>query len=272
MLICVIIQEIMVDNILEFLLGCYNLKCYIKCKIIENLQRGEWQLINYIWCEDFKSGFTFWKILFSTLYNDCIIETKRNNTELRKAASDIQSDGNKYYILMDNAIDNPDVLREMKRLQEGIKGKDNVSILKIHSFEFVLLSFEMLEDWVFAKEDDLKTKRMEIIDTKNAFVNIICNGGDVNELALLKESVDFSETMNTEHIAAKLLFQITRNTGFETNKGKIGDCFIVDCCEWNERQEDDICGLDEKRISSNEKMKAIAEHSVIKDSLREVGL
>ena len=34
-----------------------------------------------------------------------------------------------------------------------------------------------------------------------------------------------------------MLFAITRNTGFETDKGTLGACFTVDCCDWSERQE-----------------------------------
>jgi hypothetical protein len=41
--------------------------------------------------------------------------------------------------------------------------------------------------------------------------------------------------MNTEQLSAKRLLEITRNTGFETTKGKLGDCFIVDQCEWTKQ-------------------------------------
>ena len=34
-----------------------------------------------------------------------------------------------------------------------------------------------------------------------------------------------------------MLFAIARNTGFETDKGTLGVCFTVDCCDWSERQE-----------------------------------
>ena len=62
------------------------------------------------------------------------------------------------------------------------------------------------------------------------------------------------EKYNSEKISAKLLNMITRNTGFETDKSKVGPCFITECCEWENRQADDICGLDNKRLSISEKM------------------
>ena len=226
----------------------------------------------YVWCEDSKSGYEFWKRIFKTLYKDYTVKSKKNNTELCKAVSRLEEDDNEYYVLMDNAIDNPDVLRETQRLYIALKNKKNVSVIKIHSFEFVILSFQMLEDWIFAKEDELKDKRVRLIELKNLFVSIIRNGGDDKKLASMKEELKISDSLNTEQLSAKLLFEITRNTGFETSKGRIGDCFMVDCCDWTKREEDDICGLDEKRLTAEEKIKNIFEYSVLKDSFAKVGL
>ena len=83
---------------------------------------------------------------------------------------------------------------------------------------------------------------------------------------------DCSDTMNLEQLSAKVLFDITRNTGFETSKGKIGECFIVDCCEWTDREDDDICGLNTERITGEAKIKSIFEQSVLKESFTKVGL
>ena len=227
----------------------------------------------YVWCEDTGSGFTFWKMLFDTLYKDYIVESKRNNTELCKAISKLKSDeDNKYYVLMDNAIDNPDVLRETQRLYRFIRDKSNVSVIRIHSFEFVLLSFQMLEDWVFAREDDLKDARRDLLDFKTEFVEIICSGGDAGKLSAMNELTGYSDKLNTEQISSRLLSEITKNTGFETTKGKLGECFTVSCCDWESRKTDDICGLDDRRLTSGEKIKSIFDYSVLKDSFSEAGL
>ena len=153
-----------------------------------------------------------------------------------------------------------------------MKDKDNVSAIKIHSFEFVLLSFKMLTDWVFAEQDELKEKRAVLLNLKDILVDIINNGGDINKLQAMKDALKISENLNTEQLSAKLLFEITRNTGFETTKGKLGDCFIVDCCEWAERETNDICGLDESKITADKKISEIYEYSVLKDSFAKAGL
>lgn len=117
----------------------------------------------YAWCEDSGSGLTFWKEIFGTMYPDITVETKSNNSRLRLAAEAIESDGNEYYILMDSFIDNQDVLREIDKMKNCIKKKENVHIIDIHSFEFVLLSFKPLIQWVFAEHDELKNKRKDLI-------------------------------------------------------------------------------------------------------------
>ena len=110
----------------------------------------------YAWCEDSKSGLEFWKAIFKVINPEIIVETKNNNTNLRKSVDKISDDGNEYYILMDNAIDNPDVLREVKKLKECIAAKHNVYLIKIHSFEFSLLSFKFLKSKILALPKQIK--------------------------------------------------------------------------------------------------------------------
>lgn len=68
------------------------------------------------------------------------------------------------------------------------------------------------------------------------------------------------------------LFDLTRNTGFEISKGTIGECWINSCCKWNERQDDDICGLDSERLSLYDKMKIIYENTCLKEQFKTAGL
>ena len=184
----------------------------------------------YIWCEDAGSGYQFWKVLFKNLYPDIIVETKHNNSQLSKNAENINEDGNLYYIMIDTATDNPDVIRELKRLKKNISGKNNVRIIELRSFEFALLSFEYLEEWVFAEHDELKDKRKQQIIAKQT------------------------------------------NTGFETDKSKIGPCFVCSCCEWDGKQDDDICGLDNSKPTLSEKMKQLSEYSVLHKAFEEAGV
>ena len=188
----------------------------------------------YVWCEDSKSGFQFWKALFKETHPDFITETQLNNSRLAKKAGKIT--------------------------------------IKVHSFEFTLLSFEYLENWVFSEDDELKERRSNYIAAKNSFIKLVNTGDNADELNKFRSVYDFSDKYNTEKIAAKLLYEITRNTGFETDKSKIGKCFINSCCEWSDREDDDACGLDNSRLNANEKMKEITYHSILNAAFKEANL
>ena len=225
----------------------------------------------FVWCEDTGSGFEFWKKLFEAIYSDIQVESKGNNSELRKAVTKIDDDVNTYYILVDNAIDNPDVLREVNQIKKVEASKENVIVVDVFSFEFCLLSFENLIDWIFAKEDELKEKRKELLELRELFIRVMSDMADIDEQENFFLKLD-ELNYNAEQLSSKLLFEITRNTGFETSKSKLGQCFVVDCCEWSGRQDDDICGLDDSRISASEKIKLIMEKSVLSRAFTEVGL
>lgn len=101
--------------------------------------------------------------------------------------------------------------------------------------------FEYLENWVFAETDALKEKRSVFLTTRRNLIDIQENGGDTTRLSELKDNLMLADNINTEQLSAKLLYSITRNTGFETDKGHFGKCFYINCCDWEERQQDDIC-------------------------------
>lgn len=226
----------------------------------------------YVWCEDSGSGYAFWNTVFKIMYPEFIVKTKNSNTRLNKAIRQISDDNNLYYVIVDTVLDNQDVLRELERLKRSIIGKNNIKVIKIHSFEFSLLSFEFLEKWVFAENDDLKEQRKDKLEAREKLVKLISDGGTADELSLFKSVYQYQSKMNTEKIVAKLLTEITRNTGFETNKKQVGFCFVNSCCEWDDRQENDLCGLDDKRLSVSEKIEQMVNHSILQAAFQEVGL
>jgi len=226
----------------------------------------------YVWCEDSGSGLQFWREIFKTLNPNIIVETKTNNSRLRIAAGAIENDGNEYYILMDSFIDNADVLREIGELKKITSDKQNVHIADIRSFEFVLLSFQSLIQWVFEKQDNLKEARRDLIRARDMFTEHVTKSVEMNDKTEFEKIFPYAKTHNNEQIATELLFQITRNTGFETNKSKLGDCFTVNCCEWLSRRSDDLCGLNDKRLSADDKKKLIVNQSILKTAFEKVGL
>ena len=174
--------------------------------------------------------------------------------------------------------DNPDVLREVRAIKEQSAKKKNVFILESYSFEFILLSFKCLEKWVFAEHDELKEKRAGLLRLKDLFLELAISDISSENQALIFEKLEelqyisVGKAYNYEQLAAKLLFEITRNTGFETNKGKLGECFYCNCCTWRNHQENDKCGLDEIKPSSGVKMNQLKEYTIINKLFKEAGL
>lgn len=229
----------------------------------------------FLWIEDRKgkAGYTFWENLMKQLRPDVIVESKKNNSELVKAVKTLQDEENKYIIVFDNSFDNLQVVMEQKRLKKYVNEKKNVFLLDIICFEYILLEFQELIEWIYAPEDEFLQKRARAVEARHKLVEFLQE--DNFDYKGIREIVDYDkhiEEHNIEQLSAKLLFDLTRNTGFEVSKGVLGECWIKSCCEWKERQEDDICGLDYNRLSVFEKMKRIYDGSSLRLQFPKVGL
>ena len=219
----------------------------------------------YLLCEDTKSGLSFWRFIVQAMNPGCVVEGKGGISNLRRMVSLIADSEDRYFVVVDYVFDNPSVLREISAITRIAKAKSNVTLIKIHSFEYILLSFALLDKWVFAERDELKEQRKPLLELKDVFVQMIGDGTDSGMLGEGSAAGTYLEEhgYNTEQALSRLLFGITRNTGFETDKSKLGDCFTVDCCKWENRASDDICGLDEAGITSVEKARLIVKYSVL---------
>lgn len=229
----------------------------------------------YLWIEDRKgkAGFLFWKTLMWELCPDVIVESKKNNSELVKAVKALQDRNNQYIIVLDHAFDNLQVYREQKLLKTYADGKDNVFLLSIICFEYLLLEFDKLVDWIYAPDDEFLIKRAWAVKAREILLPMI-RSGELNYTSIreIVTNDNYKKEYNIEQLSARLLYDLTRNTGFEISKGKIGDCWIRSCCEWQERQEDDICGLENNRMSISEKMRAVYQGTSLSKEFSNAGL
>ena len=229
----------------------------------------------YLWIEDRKgkSGYIFWKTLMEQLCPEVAVESKKNNSELVKSVKALEDTENRYIIVFDNSFDNLLVAMEQKVLQQYANKKDNVFLMDIICFEYLLLEFRDLTDWIYAPDDEFLTKRRNAVIAREKLVNTIEKGEfnykDIREIIEYSGDID---RYNVEQLSAKILFDLTRNTGFEVSKGKIGECWIVSCCEWQNRMEEDICGLDNDRLQLAVKMKHIYEGTSLVTQFQSVGL
>lgn len=214
----------------------------------------------YLWIEDRKgkAGYMFWEMLMQELYPDVIVESKKNNSELVKAVKEIKDQENIYIIVFDNAFDNLQVYQEQKILKKYADMKSNVMLIDIICFEYVLLEFDKLINWIYAPDDEFRIKRASAICAREMLVTTI-QSGEVN-YKMFQEIITYDNNLddhNIEQLSSKLLYDLTRNTGFEVSKSSIGDCWMKSCCEWSKRQKNDICGLDYSRLSITDKMRKV---------------
>lgn len=229
----------------------------------------------YLWIEDRKnkSGYIFWQTLLGQLCPEIVLESKQNNSELVKAVKALEDTENRYIVVFDNSFDNLQVAMEQKMLRKYAGDKENVILMDIICFEYILLEFKELIEWIYAPDDEFLVKREKAITAREKLVKTIQSGEinykDIREIIEYNENVD---NYNVEQLSAGILFDLTRNTGFEVSKGSVGECWIKSCCEWEERMPDDICGLDVSRLSVKEKMKRICKGTSLLKQFQNMGL
>lgn len=229
----------------------------------------------YLWIEDRKgkSSYIFWQTLMGQMFSGIEVESKKNNSELVKAVKMIEDTENRYIVVFDNSFDNLQIVMEQKLLREYAKVKNNVLLMDIICFEYILLEFKDLIEWIYASDDEFLTERKKAIAAREKLVNTIQKGElnykDICEIVEYNENVD---NYNVEQLSAKILFDLTRNTGFEVFKGNIGECWIKSCCEWEKRMPDDICGLDADRLNLRAKMDRILEGTSLLVQFQDIGL
>lgn len=228
----------------------------------------------YFWTEDKegKSGYTFWQHFLGELFPSVILESKGNNARLLKAVKTITDNEALYIIAMDNSYDNPDVIKLLKELKRIARERSNIVLLDLVCFEFLLLEFKQLLDWVYAKDDEYRLSRTEDISAREAFVSAVKGNMDYNLYPVVKTYLQGSTGYNAEKVAAKILYGLTRNTGFEVSKSMLGECWWKDCCHWSAKDSTDKCGLDLTRLTCHEKMLAILNGTSLEAQVGSFGM
>ena len=176
------------------------------------MKAGEWMTVKtYLWIEDRegKASYKFWTTFMHEVCPEVIVESKTNNRELVKAVKGLNDKENRYIIALDNSFDNQQVYIEQKMLKNIADKKDNVFLLDLICFEYTLLEFNKLIDWIYAPEDEFREKRKGVITAREKLVQII-NSGEMNYKAI-QEIMDYDRSLqnhNIEQLSAKLLFDL----------------------------------------------------------------
>jgi len=141
------------------------------------------------------------------------------------------------------------------------------------SYIFWKTFMEQLCPEIVVESKKNNSELVKAVKAREKLVSAIKNGElnykDIQEMAEYCEKIN---SYNVEQLSAKILFDLTRNTGFEVSKGKIGECWIKSCCEWQNRMDDDICGLDSNRLHLSDKMKHIYKGTSLATQFQNIGL
>ena len=78
--------------------------------------------------------------------------------------------------MLDNSLDNLQVVMEQKLLKQYSVRKKNVVLMDIICFEYILLEFENLLDWIYAPNDEFLSKRASAISAREKLITCIDTG------------------------------------------------------------------------------------------------
>ncbi|MCR2047083.1 hypothetical protein NSB25_07310 [Acetatifactor muris] len=129
----------------------------------------------FLWIEDRKgkASYLFWSSLLKQICPDVEVESKKNSSELVKAVKNLENTDNRYLIVLDNSFDNLHVVMEQKLLKQYADEKENVVLMDIICFEYILLEFRNLIDWIYAADDEFREKGQEQYRQEPNWLNLL---------------------------------------------------------------------------------------------------
>lgn len=94
-------------------------------------------------------------------------------------------------------------------LRQQIQKKANIVELDIICFEYILLEFAKLIEWIYALDDEFLIKRKEIIVVREKLLEAITQGKDYKDIDEIRNYVKLLDEYNIEQLSAKILSELT---------------------------------------------------------------
>ena len=86
-------------------------------------------------------------------------------------------------VIEENSFDNLQVAMEQKMLRKYVGDKENVILMDIICFEYILLEFKELIEWIYAPDDEFLVKREKAITAREKLVKTI-QSGEIQNMGL----------------------------------------------------------------------------------------
>lgn len=192
----------------------------------------------YIVCEDSKMGYDLWRAVNKYLLNgEAKVVTSFGITNMVSTIKQLSlKNSDKLFCAID-MIQDEESFKVLYWLDENMSDIGcEYRTTNYSCVEDVFISFEYLDKWITT----LSLKDREML---NIARTIVKNRNSVSyNNSLLKNSVlrSYYPTVSTdEQMSAKIIYDITRSTGFVVSKSRLGRCWTVQCkCE---RQYPEYC-------------------------------
>lgn len=192
--------------------------------------------MKYIWTEDTGAGLHFWELVNEHLFHcEFIVESKGSNQGLLEAARElVPSDGDKYFLAFDIVYDNMDVMNKYLELRDlAAVYHEQVVILDMICFEYIILSFSKLVEWTGTGKKDKIAMRERIL----------CAIADHRiEDRKTKEYLMGFKRYSTERVIKAVTYELTENDEWSVKGRQMGDCWHKDCCV-KQNNEKNSCGI-----------------------------
>lgn len=198
--------------------------------------------MKYLWTEDQGAGFHFWQLANRYLFHDeLIIESKGSNQGILDAVRILKPEATDiYYLAFDIVYDNMDIVNKLLELQELERNHPNqIVILDMLCFEYIILAFEKLVEWTGNGHKDVIRMRKYILESiKNHKIDLD-NIMDEKTRQYLMGFKRFS----TEKVIKSMTYMLTDGDKWSVKGKTLGECWYKDCCIL-QRKDKKQCHLD----------------------------
>lgn len=197
--------------------------------------------MKYIWTEDTGAGFHFWKLVNEHLFhNEFVVESKGSNQGVLDAVRQlVPNREDKYYLAFDIVYDNMDVMNKYLELKELVKVyAEQIVILDIICFEYMILSFSKLVQWTGTRKKDKIAMRKKILSV------IVDHKIELDRIEDRKtrEYLMGFKRYSTERVIKAITYELTENDEWSVKGEQMGDCWYQDCCV-KQNNEKKSCGI-----------------------------
>ena len=217
--------------------------------------------MRYLWTEDTGAGLHFWKLVNRLFFdNELVVESKGSNQGLLDAVLDLDIKADeKYYIAFDYVVDNQDIrnkYRVLKSIEE--KSDENIIILDMICFEYLILVFDKLVEWTgTGKTDKIKIREEVLAAVENHRINL----SKIDDEKTLQFIAGFKR-YSTERVMKSLVGEFTQNEKWSVKGALMGECWYKDCCV-SEYTDSLRCGKPEIE-GGDEKMRMLIQSETVR--------